>query len=383
MKKNVFTWAVLLIAVATCCAFSKTVSPQNNIRIAVLKDSFDFVVAIHGEYKIIDKATNQMLLHSRRLERSRVGAHNTGIYIGRRLYQTDHLSLESKKEVSIFVNNKKKQYRGRVDILKAKDGQLLVINVLDLETYIQGVLYHEITDKWPMEAMKAQAVAARTYAYYQMQKNHEGLFDLTSDIYSQVYGGKSAERFRTNIAVRRTRGQVLMYQGNVLPAYFHSNSGGHTEDVSELWEHDLPPLAGIVDQYAQGTPGYRWKRNYKSSDVQQKLNEKGFKIGAIKDMEVVERTKSGRVKMLKIIDRDGAQLMITGKDFRSLIGPNDIRSLLFDVEMKGYYFDLMGKGWGHGVGMCQWGAYQMAKQRFNYDEILEYYYPTAKLEKLP
>ena len=92
-----------------------------------------------------------------------------------------------------------------IDIIGNKQNKSLIINSLDLETYVKGVLYHEISHKWPLEAMKAQAVAARTYAFYQIKMNKAGAYDITSDIYSQVYGGRSAERYRTNLAVNRTR----------------------------------------------------------------------------------------------------------------------------------------------------------------------------------
>ena len=163
-------------------------------------------------------------------------------------------------------------------------------------------------------------------------------------------GGRSAERFRTNIAVRRTLGEILFYEGKVVPAYFHANCGGHTEDVSELWKHDLKPLKGVPDRFCVNAPLYRWEKNYKSSNIQDELNENGYDIGLIKEIKITEKNHSGRNKNLKIIDRAGKMTLITGKKFRDIIGPNTIKSNKYDINMKGYFFDLVGQGWGMGLG---------------------------------
>jgi stage II sporulation protein D len=219
----------------------------------------------------------------------------------------------------------------------------------------------------------------RTYPQLQDQAQQ---YDVSSDIYSQVYGGRSAERFRTNLAAGSTKGEILTFQNNVLPAYFHSNSGGYTEDVSELWKQNLSPLKGVPDEYSEGAPHYTWKKNFQSSAVQKKLNDGGFKIGAIEEIKVLTRNRSGRIRQLEIKDREGKTVQIDGKSFRNILGPNDVKSNNYEVVMRGYFFDLQGKGWGHGVGMSQWGAFNMAEKRFSYKEILNYYYPGAEVEKL-
>jgi stage II sporulation protein D len=216
---------------------------------------------------------------------------------------------------------------------------------------------------------------------YQIKQNGKQEFDVTSDIYSQVYGGKTAERYRTNMATSRTEGLILTYRGSVLPAYYHSNSGGHTESVDELWEHDLPPLAGKPDPYSLGAPNHSWKKNFRSKDVAEKLSRNGYPVSSIKDIAITERTGSGRVKTLEITTREGQRVTVPGKKFRDIIGPNELKSTLYDIQMQGYYFDVLGKGWGHGVGMSQWGANAMARKRFDFKEILEFYYPGAQIVK--
>ncbi len=349
------------------------------VRIAVLKDVDNFVISIRGKYKIVD-AKGILLNEGRRLRKSRVIFDGKGVFIGRNFYSFSYIQIVVQKDASLYSGRRVKRYRGTLNIYGIKN-KLLVVNVLPLEAYTRGVLYHEVPHKWPLEVIKAQAVATRTYALYQTEVNKARKYDVTSDIYSQVYGGRSAERYRTNIAADRTRGEVLFYKGKVLPAYFHSTCAGHTEDASELWNHDLAPLKGVVCHYCQKSSYYSWKKNFQSKEVQEKLNQNGYKIGLIKEIKVTERNKSGRIRTLKIMTRDGKTTSISGKNFRNIIGPNNLKSNKYDIVMKGYYFDVIGQGWGHGVGMCQWGAHQMAKERFNYKEILKYYYPGIKFHK--
>ncbi len=380
---RVLKFIALICAVVLGCVFVQNANAaDDHIRIALIKDTDHLKLAIKSKYRIVDGKTNQIIAEKRSLKGVTIKRTAEGYKVGDNVYSQQHLRIIPRKYFYVGNTGKSIKYRGIVDLIVTKPGKFHVINILDLEKYVRGVLYHEITDEWPMEAMKAQAVAVRTYAKYQMQENAEMLFDVTSDIYSQVYGGKSAERYRTNLAAKRTKGEYLIYKGKVLPAYFHSNSGGHTEDVRELWKHDLAPLYGVKSEYSIGQPGYNWKKNFRSSDVQKKLNANGYKLGLIKEIKILSRTKSGRVKYLQITTRDGKKKNITGKNFRDIIGPNLIRSNMYDITMKGYFFDLKGHGWGHGVGMCQWGAHKMASERRKYKEILSYYYPGAELVRL-
>ncbi len=352
------------------------------IRVAILQDAGDFVISARGVYTIADQTQQLLLIKGRRLRRSRVQVVDGGLAVGNKFFDTGHLRIESQKDITIYSHNKKGQFRGAIDIIIAESGKLLVINRLDVESYVKGVLLHEVSDRWPIEATKAQAVATRTYALYKMAENKDRPFDVTSDIYSQVYGGKTAERFRTDIAADYTKGQVITYDGKIIPAFFHANSGGHTEDATLVWGIDLPPLKGVEDPYAKDMPSYKWKKNFQSSQVQEKLTRAGIKVGKIASIEISQRTPSGRIKELVVRSRDGSTTRLSGKKFRDIIGPNEVRSNMYEIDMQGFYFDLSGLGWGHGVGMCQWGAYQMARQRHDYDEILQYYYPGVEIKKV-
>jgi stage II sporulation protein D len=350
------------------------------VRVALLKGAAQMELSVRGFYQIVDPKNKEILSEGRRLPTTVVRPSPSGIWIGDKNYPLRQISLIAGKDISIGRNRDEKRYRGRVDILRDVKGKLTAVNHIALEDYVRGVLYHEVSHRWAMEALKAQAVVARTYAAYQIEKNKPQDYDLTSDIYSQVYGGKSAERFRTNLAVGRTEGQLLSYQMDILPAYFHSTCGGTTEDVTELWKHPpMAPLMGVRCRFCSTSPHYRWKKNLQLKDIQNKLNSRGYRIGLIKDIRILERNRSGRIRTLLITDRTGNELTIAGKDFREAIGPNVLKSNNYEVAVKGYFCDFYGKGWGHGVGMCQWGANEMSRQRYEYREILNYYYPGAKI----
>lgn len=379
MKRTVFFIALLSVFILGVFVAHADFGEKKTVRIAVLKNADDFVISIRGRYKIYGIADGNLLVSSIKLKKSRVVVGDEGIHIGKAFYSTKKLRIKLQKDVTIYSAQKKRRYRGELVILAGEDGKLTAINNLDLEQYVKGVLYHEVSHKWPIGAIQAQAVATRTYALYQTIVNKDQQFDVTSDIYSQVYGGRSSERFRTNIASERTNKQILTYDGKVLPAYFHANCGGHTEDVSELWKHDLNPLKGVPCTFCAKGPHNEWKVNFQLKSLQEKLNSKGYDVGLIKDIEILEKNRSGRIRNLKITMRDGRSIEISGKDFRNAVGPNELKSNKYVIVMQGYFVDIIGQGWGHGVGMCQWGAYQMSVENNNYRKILEHYYPGAKI----
>ena len=354
-------------------------SSEKYVRVAILNKAGELDFSIRGKYKIIDLASGAVLQEGRNLRESRISSHPDGITINDKKYPLRRIRLASSKDIALYLDDKVNRYRGALDIILKSNKKFLAVNTVEIEQYIRGVLYHEVSHRWPMEAMKAQAVAARTYALYQMKKNKNDDYDVTGDIYSQVYGGKNSERFRTNIAVKRTLGKILVYNNKILPAYFHASCGGRTENAKNIWGENLPPLAGVPCSFCALAPHANWKKNYRSKDIQEKLSADGYPMGPIADIRVVSRNESGRINNLLFTARDGKTTTIPGIKFRGIIGPNTVKSNKYEVVMRGYYFDLIGKGWGHGVGMCQWGAHRMAEERHKYDEILSFYYPGADI----
>ncbi len=374
----------LCLLLALCCASpvaGALASVDRDIRVAVLREEDHFTMAVQGRYDVVDHATGKKLDTRVYLHPALVSMKKGKISVGSQVYGASRIAIIPRREALISINEG--HFRGTVLIIDNAGLNFTVVNTIGLEQYIRGVLYHEISDKWPMEAMKAQAVATRTFAVYSMGKFASRDYDVTNDVYSQVYGGRSAERYRTNLAVSRTTGEVLAYKRKIFPAFFHANSGGMTEDAAQLWDVDIPPLkGGIKSVFSEASPHYQWRQNFRLKDIQDALNARGYELGLIKEIRVAERNASGRVKKLMILTRDGKEASIEGKVFREIVGPNKLKSNKYDIEMKGWFVDFVGFGWGHGVGLCQWGAYNMALQRYNYRQILEFYYPFSELLQL-
>ncbi|HOX54239.1 MAG: SpoIID/LytB domain-containing protein [Candidatus Omnitrophica bacterium] len=383
MVKKITCNLIALVFMASLLGFSHAPLPPKSgevIRVAIVKGKPLVRLLIKGPFGVYSLNTNELLAEYRGLDTSVVTPTDFGLQIGTFSYFKIYgIKIVPKRDAAIYVD--KRCFRGQIDIIRQQDKTLLIVNHIDVENYIRGVLYHEVSHKWPLESIKAQAVAARTYALYQKKINEKNDFDVTNDVYSQVYGGQTSEKYRTNKAVNQTLGEYLTFKGEVFPAYFHAACAGHTEDASRLWNIDLPPLKGKPCDFCGKSPHSKWKINLRLADIQVKLIKSGKEIGLIKEINVLERNNSGRVEKLEIIDRRGSKIYISGKDFRMVVGPDIIRSTNFEVIMRGYYVDFVGKGWGHGVGLCQWGAKSMSECGFTYDQILKYYYPGSEISK--
>lgn len=306
-------------------------------------------------------------------------AYKEGILIGGEGFKADKLIFSAGDSGQILINGRR--FRGEVEFVKNNFNRLSLVNHINLEDYIRGILYHEASHYWPMEVLRAQAIACRSYAAYQMKLNRTKDYDVTSDVYSQVYGGKTSERYRTNMAVDKTRGLILTYRKEPLAAFFHATCGGHTQDASLVWGIDSPALKGVVCGFCKKSPHYNWHCELPLKEIRSKLNKSGYKTKDIKEMLVGGWDDSGRVTELEIVSSEG-KIRVPADKLRIILNPNIIRSANFTLKIEGADAVFEGLGWGHGVGMCQWGAYFMAKEGRDYKQILKYYYPGAKIETI-
>lgn len=345
------------------------------IRVAIIQNANSLSLDIKGSYEVIDVHSGEILYRGRGLKTT-VTFYKGGILLGKVKSNTDKVLVKTGPEDVILINGK--VFRGRIQFIKKDNQRMLVVNNIELQDYIKGVLYHEASHYWPLEALKAQAVVCRTYALYQKQQNLNKDFDVTGDIYSQVYGGKTSERFRTNKAVEETSGIVLMYKGKIFPAYFHATCAGHTEDASQLWNIDLAVLKGVACDFCRESPHFSWHEVLPLDGIEKKLKDSGYKLDSLLGIVIVNRNNSGRIISLKLISKKNDKI-ISAKDFRNIIGPNTIRSTNFNITIIDRDAVFEGVGWGHGVGLCQWGAYFMAKDGARFEEILKYYYPESEI----
>jgi stage II sporulation protein D len=272
-------------------------------------------------------------------------------------------------------------FRGRLDV-QVVNGGLVAVNEVDLEEYLQGVLKDEIPAGWPPEATKAMAIAARTYAVYQRLQNPTGLFHLRATTASQVYGGARGEDSRTNWAVQATRGQVLMFGGQPFPAFYHSCSGGATEDAMDVFGLEYDIVLGVKDDYSLGCPYVLWIALLTRQQIQENLARAGYQVGRVLAIQDLIRSRTGRIFQIEVRHTRGT-LVLEGRRFRETMGNDVIRSTDFQVRDDGSAFAFVGRGSGHGVGMSQWGAKEMADLAYRSDEILKFYYPLATIGLWP
>jgi len=257
--------------------------------------------------------------------------------------------------------------------------KLLVINRVGLEEYVAGVVSGEINTKWHPEALKAQAVAARTYVLYKRIQNSEQPYDVVSSVQDQVYLGRAHINERVWEAVMRTKGRVVTFDDRPIYAAYSSTAAGPTEDALYVWALDLPYLKGVECPFDEKAPRYHWRTAIPIETLEQRLRKEQFHVGTIATITPYTFTPSGRVDRISILHSRG-QTILRGQDLRRVVGYSKIFSTQFRIESFGHQIVISGRGAGHGVGMCQWGMKEMAELGYTYEAILQYYYPGTTLQ---
>lgn len=285
----------------------------------------------------------------------------------------------------VFID--KNWYRGLVELLPGDNG-VIAVNQVGLDDYVSSVIGSEMGHRFPPEALKAQAVASRTYVLFHRNQRLQKPFDVGDDTTWQVYKGVSAESNLTQMAARDTSDQVLTYQNDIINAVFHSSSGGHTEDVANVWVEPLPYLKGVPD-YDANAPVFNWTLRLNSTQVQQALGG----VGTITSIDVIERTPYGRVKTVRISGTAGSKTL-TSNEIRQRLqlkstkfsitptGVDTTTASLIPVAGSPSQFLITGQGFGHGLGMSQWGAAALAGEGWSYQQILSHYYQGTGLATL-
>lgn len=281
-----------------------------------------------------------------------------------------------------FLEQYKGKYRGQLSLVRWNK-KYLVINTMDVEEYLFGVVGKEMGNNWPFEALKAQAVCSRTLLYYykEIASKKNQPFDVSDTIYHQVYGGVFSENENIIKAVEETASQVLTGHNNrngynIVPPFFHACCGGHTNSASDIWGGKFDLVEGVNDPYCVDTPFFAWSRTFTRDDLKSIV---GLEISSIR---IISFNRSGRVSQIelqgiwgkKIISADNLRMM-TVNNSTTFNSKKSLPSTMFTITQKGNNFIFDGKGYGHGVGLCQWGARKMAEQEKDYIEILKHYFP--------
>lgn len=323
------------------------------------------------------------------------------------------------------------KYYGGFRYERIKGGDLTVVNMVDLEDYISCVITWEMNASWPLEALKAQACCARTYAKRNLNKHSAYHFDLCASTDCQTYHGTSQVNANSQTAADTTEGMCIWYQNSLIDATYFSSDGGATESAENVWVNALPYLKGVADPYeasiASEIPNYNWTVRYTSSELAAKLRASGYSCATIASFQVSQLTATGNVKSVKVVDTAGKSWTIPGSTLRSILGTSTLRSIRFSISssggtggtislagggtassLSGLYaisgdgqvsqlpdtpyvitssgvsvlttggggdsYTISGTGWGHSVGMSQYGAKAMAQKGYTYDQILKFYY---------
>jgi stage II sporulation protein D len=268
------------------------------------------------------------------------------------------------------------KYSGKIEIWKGEKG-LYIINEVPLEEYIKGVVSAEVKSNWHIEALKAQAVVARTYAVYRKLNTAKDLpYHLTSSVLSQVYKGENLSP-EVSRAVDETRNEILTYNGKPIVAFYHSTSGGMTEDAGEVFTESLPYIKPVKTN-CELSPFYMWEKVIPAGEIEKALGVKG-----ITDIKINGYTVSGRVKEFAlIVEKSLDPVEMPAIEFRKKLGWERLPStMITELSKNEDSFVFEGRGYGHGVGMCQWSSLQMALDGKSYREILGFFYPGAVLNK--
>lgn len=274
-----------------------------------------------------------------------------------------------------------RRYRGALE-LRHRGAGLTAVNIVPVDDYLLSVVPEEMPTDWPAEALKAQSVAARSFALKSRGRHAAEGYDLCTTTHCQLYKGIASEKTASTAAVRATRGEVLMYGGQPIEALFHTDSGGMTESSEDVWGSHVPYLRAVRDTPLGTMP---WTKTMSTADLEQKLAAKGHAIGRLRAIELTplaigraakDRTASGRVKAMTAVGTKG-RATLTGTAWRSLLG---LKSTLFSAKLTKDSVTFTGFGAGHGLGISQWGAERLAEAGKSYADILHHYYTGVTLQ---
>jgi stage II sporulation protein D len=402
--------SVIIASICFNCAGLKPKPPLESkiptIRVLLSKQT-EIQLKLLGQYELFEKNSFRIKLPENEIITIKISTNFTAINIfskQNKIFSGTNVFFRLKKP-GIKFQIKDKIYQGNVHFL-LKNKLIQVINIIDLESYVKGVVPSEIgkLKKDEIEALKSQAIASRTYAMKKLeQKGKRKLtFDVSSGIGDQVYSGSLNRTKWSDLAVDDTFGEVAFYKNSLIHAFYHSTCGGRTEFGKNVFSGgNVPYLQGVADNFGQNdfcenSPHHRWVESFSFDEIEQTLKNnisgnQNIPKNSISDILVKSRFKSGRIKELNLIFSSTRKIItLKGDQLRRTIRKKDgniLRSNLFRIAKYGPKgsptgFMLIGAGNGHGVGMCQWGAIGMARQGFDYHQILKHYYRGINIKKL-
>lgn len=321
------------------------------------------------------------LLDTKQLAAVKVASYKGAVALGDVTWNLAAMTIEPAEGDHVSVGAK--TYPGLI-VLVSRGESVMAINYVQMEDYVAGVVSCEMPITFANPACETQAVAARTYALWNMGQSRLMPYDLKDSQASQVYEGLTKTTIVGTRAARRTAGVIMVYGSDweFLPAFYASTCGGYTAPPREMsGAPDIGPLQGVPCGYCTASSRYKWTVTVPASEMESLLITAGYVTGRLTDIRVVAAAPGGWVDAVDIASTGGVK-RLTGAAFRQVVGTSKLLSSNFVVSAKDDVFVIDGKGWGHGVGMCQWGADGMAREGFDYAQILTHYYPGIRLIKI-
>jgi stage II sporulation protein D len=330
---------------------------------------------------------------------------------GRVLHLSDHSLRFGGGRQPVRVDGA--SFRGTIVFNPNRRGLLTSINILPLEEYLLGVVPNEMPAAWPLDALKAQALAARSYAVRQQNRHGQDGFDLCSTVHCQAYHAKGSEHPRSTQAVTATSGMVITYGGAVIDAVYHAHAGGHTRDSENVWGGVAPYLRGVP---IPEEPPLTWTHRVAIGDFERRLRARQISVAHVFGAAIAEHADAGHVRSVRVTSLLGS-VDIPATDLRGALDRAQMRSTKFAIlmldsyrlpfrppvtrppfrleigKLAGAYYSLLpsrpasveiaGSGFGHGVGMSQWGAFGLAQAGVDYRGIIRRFYHGVTLSRVP
>ncbi len=348
-----------------------------DVRMMVAENVLSSAIGIEGRFNVLDDQ-NRVLLRGKDLPSASIKADGDSIQMGKKSIPSRKIFLDA-QDGPIQVANM--SYSQRMEISVSGRGRITLISLMDIEEYTRGVLQREMDASWPLEVLKAQAILARTNAVYAFSKNKNRPFHVTHKS-PQVYQHTRQSEAVIEEAGAQTRGLILKYQERIIPAYFHSVCGGGTEIACNVWPFSESYPSSTYCNYCKNAPKYRWLRKVSLKAFEEKLTEAGMHVPRITEVFANKLSAvSDRITEILIRHGEGTTILRTST-LRTILGYEDFPSTSFTVENDAGNLIFRGHGWGHGVGLCQWGARGMAENGKSYREILGFYYVGARIETM-
>lgn len=374
---------------------------QEIIKIGLLDDVQESVIGAEDGLRVLEDNGESISLTEKDVYQFEKKGDNIG-------FADNQLTSESliiyPQDFNSLISVNGLEYKGYIEILNRPQG-LTVINYVDFKNYLSSVVGSEVSSSWPMETLKAQVVVARTYALRNLESHLSRGYNLSATVRSQAYKGVGVSNERTQRAVKETEGEVVVYNGNLISAVYHSTAGGQTAAGATVWGSETPYLQSVSSNDTE-SPHYSWEKVYSREEIENILRSRGISIKNLDRIKLEDKGPSSRPRSISVYDLDGSRYSINSNQFRSWLDLRSTRfaikrdnSLRFKIPLNRFSFDLnnlgksrsfnltdkdgayrfVGNGWGHGVGMSQWGAYQMAKEGYSYDQILAHYYQGTEI----